>query len=112
MLAEIDVLGHIVTSFRVVLVYGRVWLLPETHVLEKVPQVSDLDCHLRCRVVFRFRRRQRHGLLHFRTPLDIAVAQVEPCQEASCRPARDTVSPNQSQQNRRVLLNLLSGTSA
>jgi hypothetical protein len=87
MLADIDVLGplappdHMVPPLdarRVVLVYWRVWLLPETHVLEKVPQVDDLDCHLRCCIVFRFRRRQRHGLLH-PTPLDNAV--VELCQE-------------------------------
>ena len=46
MLADIDVLGplaapdHMVPPLnarRVVLIYGRVWLLPETHVLEKVP---------------------------------------------------------------------------
>ncbi len=100
MLSDIDVLGplaapdHMGTpldSRRVVLVHWRVWLLPETHVLEKVTQVDDLDCHLQCRVVFHFHHRQRHGLLHLRTPLDNAV--VEPCQEASCRLARDTVSP-------------------
>ena len=73
MLADMDVLGplaapdHTVPPLdarRVVLIYGRVWLLTETHVLEKVPQADDLDCHLQCRVIFCFLRRQGHGLLH------------------------------------------------
>ena len=55
MLEDIDVLGplaapnHMVPPLnarRFVLIYGRVWLLPETHVLEKFPEVDDLDCHL------------------------------------------------------------------
>ncbi len=66
MLADINVLGtltshdHSVTpldAFRVVLMHWRVLLLAKTHVLEKFAGVDDLDCHLRCCVVLRFRSR-------------------------------------------------------
>ncbi len=46
-LAAPDHMDTPLTARRVVLVYGRVCLLFETHVLKKVPQVDDLDCHLR-----------------------------------------------------------------